>query len=96
MQTSWQSEAMRCSGMKYVLNTDIACVPGGIGRAATRTTNNRSVFWEEKTAENLLATCIKHPDHMSQHTTKKRGQSLFLWDWIKLSQSIENQEHLSV
>ena len=24
------------------------------------------------------------------------GQSLFLWDWIKLSQSIENQEHLSV
>jgi hypothetical protein len=24
-----------------------------------------------------------------------KGQSLFLWDWIKLSQSIENQEHLS-
>lgn len=24
------------------------------------------------------------------------GQSLFLWDWIKLSQSIENQEHLSI
>jgi hypothetical protein len=27
--------------------------------------------------------------------TQIKGQSLFLWDWIKLSQSIENQEHLS-
>jgi len=26
----------------------------------------------------------------------KMGQSLFLWDWKKLSQSIENQEHLGI
>jgi hypothetical protein len=33
--------------------------------------------------------------YFEKFLSEKKGQSLFLWDWIKLSQSIENQEHLS-
>jgi hypothetical protein len=47
--------ASALSKNQVFIDTNFARMPGGIGRASTRTTNNRDVFWEEKTAENLLA-----------------------------------------
>ncbi len=49
-----------------------------------------------KTQKRFLLSATKNAKISIANISRISGQSLFLWDWIKLSQSIENQEHLSI